>query len=160
MQTGHEHQIACDIDQAGHEHEQQRRTAGSQTAEHRREHVVCNDEQDAAAADAHIACRERERLLRCLHEHRDRPCEQHEQHEQTACENGEHDGRAAEHRADLLFAFFADIPRDQHGNAHRKLRHDECHEIEHLTAGRDRRQTRGRTEASDNEQVDRAVGRL
>lgn len=160
MQTGNQNEVARHVHQTRHEHEQQRRTAVAQTAEHRREQVVRHDEQNAAAADAHIARCQRHRLLRRLHEHRDRPRKADQQHEQHRCEYREHDGRAAEHRTDVLFALFTDIPRDEHGNAHCELCHDERDQIEQLTAGRNRRQTRGRAEPPDNEQIDCAVGRL
>ena len=55
MQTGNQNEVARHVHQTRHEHEQQRRTAVAQTAEHRREQVVRDDEPNAAAADAHIA---------------------------------------------------------------------------------------------------------
>ena len=135
MQTGHQQQIACDVDQTRHKYEQQRRTAVPQPAEHCGQQVVRHDEHNAAAADPHIACRERNGLLRCLHQHRDRTGKEHEQHKQSGGKDGKHNTCPAEHRADLLFPFFTDIPRDQHGYAHRKLCDNKCDQIEHLTAG-------------------------
>ena len=44
-----------------------------------REQVIRNDEENSAAADAHIARRETDGLLRRLHQNRDRPGKAHEQ---------------------------------------------------------------------------------
>ena len=158
--TGHQQEVAGDIDDAGDEDEEQRRAAVAQPPEYGRQEVIGDDEEYAAAADADIGHRLRKGLLRGLHEDGYRAGEA-DQHDQK-CDRHyrEYDGRAAEDGADALGLLFAKVPGEQDGDAHGQLGHDEGDEIEQLAAGRYARQAGDRAEAADDQQIDGAVGRL
>ena len=78
--------------------------------------VIGHDEENAAAADAHIAGRQVHRLGRGLHQHGDGPGEAHQPHKENGGEQGEDNGGAADDGADLLRALFPQIPGDEDGD--------------------------------------------
>ena len=89
-------EVARDVDDAGHQHEDERRAAVAKPAEDGGEQVVGNDEENAAAADARIARCEVNGLLGRLHQHGNGPRKAHEQNEYPDGQDREHDRRAAE----------------------------------------------------------------
>ena len=107
MEPGHQDQVADDVDHAGHQHEDQRRSAVTQAAEESRKHVISNDKEDTRAADAHIAGGQVKGLDRGLHQAGDGPCQEHQHPEQHDCQKGEHNCRAADDRADEFVLLFA-----------------------------------------------------
>ena len=153
-------EVARDVDDAGHQHEDERRAAVAKPAEDGGEQVIGNDEENAAAADAHIARCEVNGLLGRLHQHGNGPRKAHEQNEYPDGQDREHDRRAAEDRTDLLWPLFAKIPRDESRDSHRELRDHEGHKVQDLAAGRNCGESCRRAELADDQQVDRAVGRL
>ena len=160
MEPGHQDQVADDVDHAGHQHEDQGRSAVTQAAEEGREHIVCHDEKDACAADAHIAGGQVKGLDRGLHQAGNGSCQKHQHSEQHSGQKGEHHRRAADDRADELVLFFAQIPRDQHRDTHGQLGDHKGDEVEHLAAGGNGGQARGGAEAAHHQQVCRAVSGL
>ena len=158
--SGDQQQIARDVYNAGHQHKQQWRTAVAKPSENGGEEVVCNDEKDSAATDPNVACGEFNRFLRSLHYNSDRPCKAHQQDEKNCRNHAEYHCGSAENRADPLFVLFAEIACNQNRHAHGELRDHKCDKIQHLTAGGNRRQSGGRAELTDNQQVNCAVGRL
>ena len=160
MEAGHQHQVADDVHDAGHQHEDEGRFAVAQTAEYGRQHVIGHNEEDACAADADIACRQLDGLRRGLHQDGDAPGKAHQYHEQRRRDDGKYHGTAADDLPDVLGPLFAQIPGDEDGDAHCKLSHHEGHEVQHLTAGGDGREARGGAKMADHQQVYCAVGGL
>ena len=160
MEPGHQKQIAKDIDDAGHQHEQQRRFAVTQPAEDGGHHVVSHNEEDARAADTDIAGRQRHCLHRSLHQHRDGPCKAHQRHKQHHRDQGKHHRRAANDLPDILGLFLTQIPGNEHGNAHGELCDHECDQVEHLAARGYRRKARGSAKVAHHQKVHGTVSRL
>ena len=79
VKARNQNEVARNVDKARHQHEKKRRAAVAKTSKDGREQVIRNDEENSAAADAHIARRETDGLLRRLHQNRDRPGKAHEQ---------------------------------------------------------------------------------
>ena len=119
----HQQQIPENIDHAGHQHKQQRRLAVPQPAENGGEHIVGHNKEDAAPADAHVAHRKVQGLRRGLHQHGDGPGKAHQKNAQPHGDQGEHNSRPAQNRSDMFRALFAQVPGDQHGDAHGQLGH-------------------------------------
>ena len=160
MEHRHQQQVAPNVDGARHGNKQKRRFAVAQSSEDGGQQIVGNDEENATTTDADIARSLLQSFLGCLHERGDRLREADHDDEQYRGDEGKHDGGATDDRADLFRALFTHSTGDQHGYAHGELCDDERDQIEHLTARGYRRQTRRTAEASDDEQIDRAVCRL
>ena len=94
-EPGHQDEVAHDVDHAGHQHEEQRRPAVTKATEDGGEQVIGHDEEDTAAADAHIAGGQADGLLRCLHQHGDGTGKAHQQDKHPHREDGEHNGGSA-----------------------------------------------------------------
>ena len=160
MQTGHQCQVAHNIDHTGHQHEQQRRLAVAQAAEDGGQQVIGHDEEDARAADAHIAGGQVHRFRRGLHQHRDGAGKHHHAHEQHRRQDGKHHRRAADDRADEVRLFLPQIAGDEHRDAHGQLGDHKGDQVEHLAAGGHARQAGGGAKAPHHQQVHGTIGRL
>ena len=160
METGHQNEVADDVDDAGHQNKKQGRLAVAQAAEDGSQQVVCHDEEDAGTTDADIAGSQGHGLGGGLHQHRDAARKTDHHDEEHGGEKGKHDGCTADDRADELRLFLTQIPGNEDCDAHGQLGDDEGDEVEHLAAGGDRRQTDGGAEPAHDQQVYRAIGRL
>ena len=156
----HQHKVAHNVHNAGHQYKQQRRFAVAKAAEDGRQQIVGHDEKDTAAADAHIAGGQVNCLRRGLHQHRNRPRQRHHNDKQHRRNQRKHHRAAANDRPDVLRLFLAQIARNQHRDAHGKLRHHKGHKVQHLAAGGDSGKPRGGAEAPHNQQIHRAIGGL
>ena len=84
----------------------------------------------------------------------------HQQDKHPGREDGEHNGSAADDRADISGPFFTEIPGNEHGDAHGKLSDDEGHQIHYLAAGGYGGKTGSGAKLAHHQQVNRAVGCL
>ena len=160
LEPGHQQQVARNVDNAGHQHEQQRGFAVAQTAEDGGHQVVCHNKENTAAADADVACGKANGFLRSLHQHRNGPCKCDQQNKQNHGHNGKHHRGTAKHRPDLLGFLLTNIAGNQNRNAHGKLRYHKGDQVQQLAAGRNRRKPRRGAKVPHHQQVNRAICRL
>ena len=160
MQTGHQNQVADDVAHAGHQHEKQGRLAVAQPAEDGGQQVIGHDEEDAAAADPHIAGGQVHGLGGGLHQHRDGAGKAHHDHEQHGRDQGKDHGGPADDLPDVLGLLLAQVPGDEDGDAHGELRHHKGDQVQNLTAGGDGGQAGGGAEAAHHQKVHSTIGGL
>ena len=121
---------------------------------------IGNNEENTKTADPDITCCGCQCFWRCLHQNRDRTRKAYQYHEQDEGKYGKDDGTAAEYSSDLFLLFFTKVTRDQYGDTHGKLYDHKGHKIQYLTACGNTGKSCCRTEASDNQKVNSAVGCL
>ena len=156
-EPGYQQQIPENVDHTGHQDEQKRRSAVAQSPENGGEHVVGNDEENAASADAHIAYGQIQRFCGRLHQHGDRAGEADQNDAQHHRDQSKHKSSSAQDGPDLLQLFLTQVPRDQNRNAHGQLRHDECDQIQDLASRRDGGEAGRGSEPAHDQQVHRSV---
>ena len=106
VQTGNQNEVADDVDDTCDEDEQERRFAVAKSAENRRQKVVGDDEENPAAADTNITCRQSDCFSRSLHEYRDGTGKENHRCEQADRKQCEYNRRAADDGADLFRVLF------------------------------------------------------
>ena len=160
MEHSHQQQVAENVYHASYRHKEQGRLAVPQSTENSGKHVVGYDEENAAAANAHIGRRLGYGCFRCLHQHGNRPCKAYHDDEQHSGNDGEHNGGTANDPTDLLGTLFPKVPGNEHRHAHGQLGNHESHQIQHLTAGGYGGQAFRCTKVPHHQQVYRTVGSL
>ena len=156
-EPGYQQQIPENVDHTGHQDEQKRRPAVAQSPENGGEHVVGNDEENAASADAHIAYGQIQRFCGRLHQHGNRAGKADQNNAQHHRDQSKYKSGSAQDGPDLLRLFLTQVPRDQNRNAHGQLRHNECDQVQDLASRRDGGEAGRGTEPAYDQQVHRSV---
>lgn len=123
-------------------------------------HIIGNDKENTASADAHVAYGQIQRLCRRLHQHRDGPGKPHQYNTQAHRDQRKNKNGSSQDRSNLLRPFFAQIPCDQDRDAHGKLRHNKCDQIQDLAPRGDSRKPRCGPEPPYNQQIHCTIGGL
>ena len=94
-------------------------------------------------ADADITGSQAEGFFRGLHQDGNGPRKPDQHNEQHSRDQREYNNRATDDLPDVLRPLFAQIPGDEHGDAHCKLCYHEGDKVQHLAAGGHGRKARG-----------------
>ena len=132
-QSGHQEQVPCDVEQAGHRHGEQRRSGIPQSPENSSQYIVENDEHHAYAAHLDIILGGTKGLLGCMDQAGEHFAAGHH-------DRGAHNGhQSKEHNAGahtpggLLLFPGPHAPGHKHRHTHGQSHHQHGGSVEQLT---------------------------